>query len=162
MDKKWNFLPHPDAERFDSVTISTIPRWKESELSGDEYRFSYVVTFFRNGMAVAASSSGRSVKDALILAYQKFDNIETIDNGGFMGPLDEFCCQPSCSNLWVVLMHPIKRYSKRGEELVRPYGEDDVRAFCEQHRHRGDCALDDADINYKIVEERFPPDWMEN
>ena len=33
----WRFLPHPDAERFDAVTIDTVERWKESELSGDEW-----------------------------------------------------------------------------------------------------------------------------
>jgi hypothetical protein len=154
----WRFIPHPDAERFDAVTVETIERWKDSELSGDEWRFSYVVKFWRNGV-VAASCNGGSVEDALLQAAAKYRSIKTDDGGGYMGPLNEVCCQPSCFRPWVVLMHPIKRYGKDGSERVRPYDDDDVRAFCERHRHRGDCALDDADVNYVVVEERFPPDW---
>lgn len=40
---------HEDDEWFDNVTVQCVERWKESELSGDEWRFSYVVTFWRKG-----------------------------------------------------------------------------------------------------------------
>lgn len=60
------------------------------------------------------------------------------------------------------MLHPIKRYTRQGEELVRPYNEKDVRGFCGVHRHRGDCGLDDNDANYELVLDRRadlrPPD----
>jgi len=158
--KRWRFLPHPDAERFDSVTVETVPRWKESELSGDEWRFSYVITFWRHGKA-AAKCSAASVQEALTVAAYQWGRVK-VEGEPFMGDLTEVCCQPNCTNPWVVLLHPVKRYGKSGQEKVRPYGDDEVRGFCERHRHRGDCALDDADPNYVVVEERFPPEWVES
>lgn len=160
---KWrerrSFVKHPDAERFDAITIETIERWKESELSGDEWRFSHIVKFWRHGRAVAQCSAGSIEEAALVAAYQ-FNRVTAVPEGQpFMGDLSEVCCQPACPNPWVVLMHPIKRYSERGDEMARPYNEGEVRGFCERHRMRGDCGLDDADVNYVLVEERFPPDW---
>lgn len=35
----------PDAQAFDEVRITTVPRWKESELSGDEWRISAKMEF---------------------------------------------------------------------------------------------------------------------
>lgn len=156
----WHHIPHPDAERFDGVRVETVERWKESELSGDEWRFSYVATFYRHGVKSAAVS-GASIADVLLRAAALYRGVETEDEGGFYGNLAELCCQPGCPNPWTALMHPVKAYSRSGGELVRPYPEHHVRGFCEHHRHRGDCGLDDAERNYIVVEERFPPDWSE-
>ena len=156
-----HFIPHPDAERFDTVTVDTVERWKESELSGDEWRFSYVARFWRHGIC-AASGGGSSIEDALVQAAANYSRTKTTDDGGYYGNLAEVCCQPGCPKPWTVLMHPVRRYSSRGEELTRPYGEGDVRGFCERHRHRGDCGLDDNDDNYVEVETRFPPDWEDD
>ncbi len=154
--KDRKFVAHPDAERFDRVTVETVERWKESELSGDEWRFSYVVTFWRHGQAVATISAG-SVEDALLQAAAKFRTVKTDD--GWMGDLSEVCCHPGCDQPWTILYHPIHAYAKGGEQLVRDPYEGHVRGFCERHKHRGDCALDDAMHNYVEVETRFPPDW---
>lgn len=42
-------IDHPDDERFDEIHISVVERWKESELSGDEWRFSYLAEIKRKG-----------------------------------------------------------------------------------------------------------------
>jgi hypothetical protein len=152
------FIPHPDAERFDAVTIDTVERWKESELSGDEWRFSYSIKFWRHG-EVVAHGSGSSVEDALLVAAYQFSRKEV--EGPFMGDLSEVCCQPGCPNPWTLLLHPVERYTQSGDKLARPYSENEVRGFCERHKHRGDCGLDDSDANYVVVEERFPPEWAE-
>lgn len=62
--RQYHFIPHPDAERFDAVTVETVERWKESELSGDEWRFSYVATFWSHGQAITRVGGG-SVEEAL-------------------------------------------------------------------------------------------------
>ena len=159
-----HFIPHPDAERFDAVTLETIERWKESELSGDEWRFSYVARFWQHG-EVVAESSGRSIADVLLQAAALYDGIKVDHDkhpGGYYGNLAEVCCQPGCPNPWTVLLHPLKRYTRDGDERVRPYNEKDVRGFCERHKYRGDCAQDDADHNYVEVETRFPQGWVES
>ncbi len=144
---KLRFLPHPEAERFDSVTVDIAERWKESELSGDEWRFSYVVTFWRHGDPIA-QVSGPSVEKALIVAAYEFPRIEVEGAKGYMGDLSAYCCQPGCPNPWEVLKHPITRYERYSGANTGPYEPNDVRAFCDRHRDRGDCALDDADRNY--------------
>ena len=50
---QWNFIPLNKAERFDRVDVRTVERWKESELSGDEWRYSYVATLYQHGYAAA-------------------------------------------------------------------------------------------------------------
>lgn len=158
----WRFIPHPDAERFDAVTLETVERWKESELSGDEWRFSYIATFWSHGQK-RASISAASIADLLVRAASEYSRVKIAEPpGGYYGDLENLCCQPGCGAPWVVLLHPVKAYTVRGEALVRPYGEKDVRGFCDRHRHRGDCALDDTDPNYVVVEERFPPNWAES
>ena len=59
------FLPHPEAERYDMVTVETIERLKESELSGDEWRFSHVASFWHRGYLMGEVYGG-SVRSALM------------------------------------------------------------------------------------------------
>lgn len=154
------FVQLNEGERFDTIEINTVERWKESELSGDEWRYSYIVSYYSHG-ELMSRSGGFSVKDALINASHVYDTLKTFDNK-FTADITEFCCQPGCPNPWTQLKHPIRRYTRQGEELARPYGEEDVRGFCEKHSTRGDCGLDDNDDNYILVESRFPPDWTDD
>lgn len=54
-----SYLRHDDDEWIDEVRIVTVPRWKESELSGDEWRFSTRIELYRKGHLLARSGSGR-------------------------------------------------------------------------------------------------------
>lgn len=49
--------------------------------------------------------------------------------------------------------------TRTGREMVTWERRDGDPIAGERHRVRGDCALDDADDNYEVVEERFPPSW---
>lgn len=161
--KDYRFIPLNTSERFDRVNIQTVERWKESELSGDEWRFSYTAEFFSHGVFVG-TVSGRSIEDVLSTAAADYSRVEDETPGGYYGDLENFCCQPGCNNIWDHLLHPIKRYSKNGEELARPYSENEVRGFCNYHVHRGDAGLDDGDYNYigvayrSMEGELLPPD----
>lgn len=48
MDNLLYHKPHRDCERYDRIEINCVERWKESELSGDEWRFSYVASHDRD------------------------------------------------------------------------------------------------------------------
>lgn len=146
----YRFIPHPEAERFDQVILRTEERWKESELSGDEWRFSYIADFYSHGVHVG-SINGRSIEDLLVRAAAGYNSLKDDTSGGYYGDLENICCQPGCKSKWVHLLHPIRRYSRTGQELVRSYANDEVRGFCEKHKHRGDCGLDDNDDNYVAV-----------
>lgn len=66
--------------------------------------------------------------------------------------LKEKCCQPGCLDNPEVFLQLKKCYDKRGQEepnfdhLTGP--RIFYRQFCQRHKHRGDCGLDDSDQNY--------------
>jgi hypothetical protein len=54
-----NRANRPNHQAFDEVRIKTVPRWKESELSGDEYRISAVIEFYIKGKMIHSRSWNR-------------------------------------------------------------------------------------------------------
>lgn len=144
------YINHPQAERFDEVTVRTIERWKDSELSGSEWRFSYIAEFKLHGQVVA-EVGGASVQDCLLQAAAQFNRVES-DVEHLANLRSIFCCQPACTEPWVVLKHPVRKFDEQGTELIRGYPAEEVRGFCVKHAKRGDCGLDDADDNYLIID----------
>lgn len=176
---KRQWAPQNDDERFDHVEVTSIERWKESELSGDEWRFSFQARFYSHGV-LAMTKGGGSIEDVLISAAHWFRNPRKMDEASDVvanwevvkAEIEERCAQPRCPEFWVVLYHPIKKYSRHGNAEGLHYDDREklaegksclgwlaVRGFCERHRHRGDCDLEDADDNYELIEERYPPGW---
>jgi len=49
----------PDAQAFDEVRITTVPRYKMSGLSGDEWRISGKIQLLRKGRVVAEKRDER-------------------------------------------------------------------------------------------------------
>jgi hypothetical protein len=172
---KHMWVAHNDDEIFDHVELTSIERWKESELSGDEWRFTYQAQFYSHGVLMTTKNGG-SVKDCATSAAHWFNHPrkeieepETTDKWKELrAKIEERCAQPRCPEYWVVLYHPIKRYTQRGiSDGMHWDARTDksglnwlaVRGFCEKHRHRGDCDLEDNDDNYEVIEERYPPGW---
>lgn len=147
-------VDHPDDEKFDAIDIRIQPRWKESELSGDEWRFSYVAEFKRKGETVISFSA--HTLDMLI-AGLKWRGVIAGEDGGFdveaWNRTKDKCDQPGCKELATIFYKRIKRYTSAGEALETSsyYDGNEYRQFCERHKHRGDCGLDDADINYSMI-----------
>jgi hypothetical protein len=142
---------HPEDERYDEINIRCIPRWKESELSGDEWRFSYVAEVKRKGEVVMEIGASKlewllqGLQWRMLIAGEE----DKVDRDAWERTKDK-CDQPSCPNVATIFYVRKKRYTSRGEELA-PDGYHDgktYRQFCEGHKHRGDCDLDDADANY--------------
>ena len=148
-------INHPDDTQFDEIHIKTVERWKESELSGDEWRFSYVADIKRKGETIITISTGRW--DWLLMGLQ-WKILTAGENGNIdqeaWNRTKDKCDQPGCSNDPVVFLKLIKRWDKEGNQLAPDsyYDGNVYRQFCEKHTDRGDCGLDDADRNYKEIE----------
>ena len=151
------YVQHHEASYVDEVRIITRERWKESELSGAEWRFSYVLQAFRKGKLLGERSFGGSISQAL--AFSPLGLAEMLEQGkGMIGGTDdapehEQCFQPGCPDLWVVEYRIRERFGPQGQRL-HPESQmewPELRRFCERHRQRGDCGREDADDNYIVV-----------
>lgn len=70
---------------------------------------------------------------------------------------EEYCFQPGCKNKAISTYHLKSEYCDEG----KPHNYDwciNYRRFCEKHLRRGDCALEDADDNYIVVDGPGPND----
>lgn len=145
-----DFAYRPDAQAFDEIRIVTIPRYKESGLSGSEWRISAEVQFYRNGNLIHQEGHFRDVETAA--KFLAFTHARACDDGhAYFAGEQGFCDQEGCSNKPFVFFKRKKHYGHCGHEKEK-YG-DSVRKFCAEHERRGDGAIDDCDDNY----DRFIP-----
>lgn len=147
---------HEDDEYWDEIRMVTVPRWKESELSGDEWRFSVKVEFLRKGHVVY--TTGFSNLEYAMKALATLPDRMMVGGDGeglkhLESKLDNsYCFNPGCKNKATVEYRLKKEFCQ-----VAPYDGghepyfDTRRRFCDTHKHRGDCALEDADVNYETI-----------
>jgi hypothetical protein len=141
----------PDAQAFDEVRIITVPRYKESELSGDEWRIHAEAQFFRKG-ALIFSQGCRDVQTACGLLYGWY--VGGMDDGkGYFAGDGVTCDQEGCCQPATIRYRRVNAYCREGH--ARPAPDTSLyRHFCERHQTRGDAAFDDADANY--IRAEFP------
>lgn len=140
----WRHDLKPDAQAFDRIEVVTIPRFKESELSGDEWRISAAIKFYRKGELVHQITT-RNVETACQhLAWHHDSAIS--DGKAMFGGERDICDQEGCAEPATVWYRKLFDYCRDGHkaELFSPT----YRQFCDRHKTRGDCGLDDADANY--------------
>lgn len=146
-------VDHPEDERFDEVHIYVVERWKESELSGDEWRFSYVADVKRKGETIITISAskldwlleGLSWRITTAGENDNFDRLAWKRTEGL-------CDQPGCKEPATIAYRRKARYTNRGDKLDDTnYKGNEFRIFCDDHRDRGDCDLDDAMHNYEVI-----------
>ncbi len=147
LNKQLSWLAlRPDAQAFDEVRIITVPRYKESGLSGDEWRISATIQLWRKGVLIHERGCG-NIEAAVMLLGDTY--LSAIDNGlAYFAGDGILCDQEGCNNPVAVRYQKIADYNNDGtkkEPLRATY-----RHFCERHSRRGDCGLDDADSNYVI------------
>lgn len=152
--KHWFNKAHRECEGIDRIEIECVERWKESELSGDEWRFSYVVRAYYKGVVVLECRRNR-MGDAV--AHLSFEIDRMRDDGAAAAAWQrqkESCCdQPGCSREPTWWMQLKEEYSRQGEgPLPSTGGIGHYRKFCERHKRRGDCAMEDSDGNYEAIE----------
>jgi hypothetical protein len=135
----------PDAQAFDEIRIFTVPRWKTSGLSGDEWRIHAEVQFWRKGKLIF-SEGCRDTQTACGLLYGWY--VRACDDGkGYFAGDGVTCDQEGCHEPATYRYRRLADYCRDGHKSA-PSEVSLYRHFCEQHKTRGDCALDDADVNY--------------
>ncbi len=142
---------HEDDEFFDHVEINCIERWKESELSGDEWRFSYEVSFWRKGQKLLSAGFSKLDWALDVVPYLRNTYNPGINERHVEFVDKDYCMQPGCSNKATIEYRKIKDWCNRcGNPHEITYFEK-RRRFCNSHKRRGDCGLDDSDANYEVV-----------
>ena len=151
----WRTVRHPDFQLIDEIRISIKERWKDSEISGSEYRFSTVAECLHKGVVIASRGFGSDMNWAVMGVGALA--LSASDNGipeNVLAMEEIVCAQPACCAAATVFYRVKALYTNMGakEELPRPHDKDGtvhVIRFCTKHRYRGDCGLQDADANYQ-------------
>ncbi len=141
---------HHDFEWVDEIRIKTVPRYKESEMSGDEWRTSAVTEFIRDGEVIHSESTAKVEWAVMMLPGQFLTVPEQLIRPAPYGADPDVCFQPGCSEAPIVTYRPMFLYDRRGNKFENKHNEH--LRFCEKHKTRGDCGLEDADANYERVE----------
>lgn len=160
------FKRHDDDEWIDEIRILTVPRYKTSGISGDEWRFSAQVQLLRKGHVLFERSFSKVhyAIDFLPAIQHEYADMGrgSEDVEGSVIDFDRYCFNPGCRADGVVEYELVDEYvSPYGiKQGKKPWQGSVRRRFCEEHANRGDCALEDADSNYVLV--AAPPGWKGN
>jgi len=133
---------HHDFQPIDEVRITTVPRYKTSDLSGDEWRISAKIEYLKNGEVVRTRNTG-NVESAMQHLYH---HAVVFDPESWNRPKDVYCDQEGCKELATVYYALKKTFCQQcssHDDDVQEYAQ-----FCEAHSTRGDCGRVDADNNY--------------
>lgn len=144
------FIRHRDDEGVDFVEVRIQPRYKTSELSGDEWRVSAVVRFGYKGHVVYERSFGKvewavAALPYLLMTWHEGRGRASTEPKGH--PCDQFGCWETAT----VFYRMKATYDALGHKEAIPEGHEYQRGFCSRHSTRGDCGLDDADDNYELI-----------
>lgn len=146
--KKRNWALRPDAQGFDEVRLITVPRYKTSDMSGDEWRISIKAQYFRNGEMKFEELVSSDMQYACAFMGYKY-TIACEGMHQYFAGEDDWCDQEGCSNKATVVYKQKFDYCRDGHKSERE--SERFRKFCDNHKTRGDCGLNDADINYELV-----------
>ena len=156
-NEKPDYKRHSDDEWIDEIRITTVPRYKTSGLSGDEWRVSAKIEILRKGHVL--KERGFSKIDYAV-DFLKATMHEMSDEG-CVAPkeLERKCFQPGCkADSLVEYRLKDEYYPSYGDKMPKREWRQDVRRlFCEKHAQRGDCGLEDSDRNYELIS--APPGW---
>lgn len=142
-----NCALRPDAQPFDEIRLKTVPRYKTSGLSGDEWRISVDIEFYRNGKLICTSSVSK-MDYAVGYIFSRYH--DAIDNGhAYFAGDGIHCDQEGCAEPYTVRYRVLNKYE--GYSKI-PLDTPSYRHFCDGHKRRGDCGLDDADNNYELCQ----------
>lgn len=140
----------PNFEVFDRIELVVVPRFKTSELSGDEWRQSVIARCYFKGEMVHECGGWHTMRAALELLPGALAEATCPIPMRVIAIEAETCDQPSCQAP-ARGRHVIKRqFSERGE-LLDPSDiySTAYRKFCVAHADRGDCSREDCDANYE-------------
>lgn len=139
-----------DFESFDRITFEVIPRYKQSGLSGDEWRQHVEVQFWFKGEIVHTFGAGNMRSALMIVGTEWITQQEPLPSKVVDIERDR-CDQPSCPKTFTV-----RRLLKRHKDAFAPFRPEEAkhyRQFCEEHKRRGDADFEDSDVNYETLDE---------
>jgi hypothetical protein len=137
-----------DWEAFDEIKLKVVPRYKTSELSGDEWRTGVAIEFYFKGHLVHEDWF-TSMRAALMMLLSVWIRAQEPIPDQVIELERKLCDQPGCTSSFTK-----KRYLKRlacNEGWLDKTVMDSFhhfRKFCARHLKRGDCGLEDNDDNY--------------
>lgn len=137
----------PNHQWYDEVSIVTVPRYKTSDASGDEWRIHGQLQFKLKGV-VQYTDVFRNVETALVHAPSLALHSEGWD---FLPVESNYCDQEGCNKPPVITYKMKQEFTKDRGLPYDPYRYDPValvRKFCDTHKTRGNCGLEDSDRNY--------------
>jgi len=151
LGEKIHTMIPPDRQAFDEVRMTTMPRYKMSGLSGDEWRISAKVEFLYKGQVVYEFDTQNIDVAIQLIQYHSIKEQEPIpyNPSEFW---DKYCNQEGCKNIATITYKVKNRYCREGHKSDVLGIE--VRRFCEKHKTRGDCGLEDTDANYELIENK--------
>jgi hypothetical protein len=157
------FAMKPDGQLFDEISITTVPRFKTSGLSGDQWRISAKIEMKRKGKTLVEEHY-RDVETALKFVQYLWCKAADEALGYYCGGEDGKCDQEGCSEEATVKYRVKKEYCNRPYTCQPKEHDKEVvlRQFCGRHAQRGDCAFDDADDNYVLIEGEAKPEKRDN
>ena len=97
--KPWR-AGRPDGQFIDEIKIVTVPRFKESELSGDEWRISAKIEFYRKGQLIGEKFA-RDVETAARFLDWFITNFRE-DGKIADAKIDDLCDQEGCAEPAIV------------------------------------------------------------
>lgn len=136
----------PDAQGFDEVRIVTVPRFKTSGLSGDEWRISAKIQLLRKGRVAFEEGGFSDVRSAVTALGWFF--LKAHDTSAYFAGEGQICDQEGCTEIAAVAYRLKARFCRDGH---REEARGEFRLFCQAHRERGDCSLEDSDSNYEEI-----------
>lgn len=148
---KPHFKLHPDDEGVDRIEMDVVPRFKTSGLSGDEWRVSGRVRFYRKGQLVGEKSMSNIDTAVNALPWLWMTKADWCEGPLYAGERGGKCQQPGCAEPAEVTYQLKQEWSARGEGPLPSSPFPQQRRFCSAHAVRGDAAFEDADDNYERV-----------
>lgn len=157
MKERKHFKRHRDDDIIDAIRILTVPRFKTSGMSGDEWRTSAVIELRRKGTLIYSRAYHNMDAAAahlpwLLKTWCELGDDEIPNWAEQINRDRELCHQPGCAEEGFVIYKLKREYSNRGDLIDEEDTHTDYyRTFCEKHSDRGDCGREDAERNYETV-----------
>lgn len=109
------------------------------------------IVFFRKGIEIYKSTyDGKALPLLHAAGHLPWARIHASENSVPRVDMNVYCFQPGCAKKAVSTYRLKKEFCREGHE-EEPHKET-LRRFCHRHLRRGDCGLEDSDINYEVVD----------
>ena len=139
-----------NGETFDEITLRVVPRFKESEVSGDQWRHLVQVELRFKGVTMVALTY-RRMQDALMMLPSAWILAQEPVSDQFLAIERERCDQPGCPRVAEFRCELVRETSSDGYYIADEGRSPAFRKFCESHHHRGNQSREDCDDNYRPI-----------